>query len=66
MRMQYPLLYVLVSMNRTQVSAFNGLEPGVLLVPPLTGACTVEWETDMRDAETDIMGIDGTGNLSDY
>ena len=59
MRMQYPLLYVLVSMNRTQVSVFNGLEPGVLLVPPLTGACTVEWETD-------IMGIDDTGNLSDY
>ena len=35
MRLQYPLVYVLVSMNRTKAGGFDGLESGVLPVAPL-------------------------------
>ena len=36
MRLQYPPLYMLVSMNRTKANALEGLEVGVLPVAPLT------------------------------
>ena len=36
MWLQYPPLYVLVSMNRTKANALEGLEAGVLPVAPLT------------------------------
>ena len=53
MQLQYPLVYVFVSMNRMKASVLDELESGVLSVVLLTRTfCRLhKWETDI-DLET--------------
>ena len=48
MRLRYPPLYVLVSMNRTKANALEGLEAGVLPVAPLTRTFVVTMPNQKR------------------